>query len=458
MKPAMKARRIMLASLLAGTAVMATGCSSGGMSLASMNPFSNPATPSATPTQPLGVTATLASAASGAGKQVSNVGSSVGNTAKRAWKKTSSTVAGVFKGGSDDASTETDVTDPLSLSGPTKKIGPDVFVANGQLWESTGDYGKAMESYTKALESEANNGPALTSIARLHFRQGNHKQAADYFQRAILQNPNDAGLHNDLGLTLNKLGDSAAAGKSLEKALELAPGTSRYANNLASVQFEAGDTNAAYQVLATNNKPAVAHFNMAYLYFKSGQVNAAREHLAQVMKFEPQATTDPAIQRAVERSRDMLAQINTATMPIAQAAPQATIAASNQFLNGKPVQQVSQSQTNPTAVSPAASVAPAGQSMALPVSSATGLLALQFRTQASGHQRTGHQRTGHQSQRPPAQRRLVRRQPLMGRHKRPRPLRRRHDRCRSCRLRRARVRSRLRFHSPCHPALVRTSA
>ena len=358
MKPAMKARRILLASLLAGTAAMATGCSSGGMSLASMNPFSKTAAPTATPNQPAGVTATLASAASGAGKQVSSVGNTVGGTAKRAWKKTSSAVAGVFKGGNENEAAEVPVTDPLSLSTRPESIGPEVFVANGQLWESTGDYAKAMESYTKALESEASNGPALTSIARLHFRQGNHKQAADYFQRAITQSPADAGLHNDLGLTLNKLGDSAAAGKALEKALELAPGTSRYANNLASVQFEAGDTNAAYQVLATNNKPAVAHFNMAYLYFKAGQLNAAREHLSQVMKFESQATTDQAIQRAVERSRDMLAQINTATMPIAQAAPQATIAAGNQFLSGNPIQQTSQSQSQPSG---------AGPSMTLPV-------------------------------------------------------------------------------------------
>jgi len=174
-KPAMKARRLMLASLLAGTAVMATGCSSGGMSLASMNPFSNPATPTASPTQPSGVTATLASAASGAGKQVSTVGNSVGNTAKRAWQKTSSAVAGVFKADSGEGETEVDTTDPLSLTNKPAHIGPEVFVANGQLWESTGDYGKAMESYTKALESEANHAPALTSIARLHFRQGNHK-------------------------------------------------------------------------------------------------------------------------------------------------------------------------------------------------------------------------------------------------------------------------------------------
>lgn len=362
MKPAIKARRVMLVSLLAGSAALSTGCSSGGMSLASMNPFAKPTTLSAAPTQPSGISATLASAASGAGKQVSTVGT----TAKSAWSKTSRTVTGIFKRDTDEAE-EVDITDPLSLSNKPESIGPEVFVLNGQLWESTGDLNKAMESYTKALESEANNAPALTSIARLHFRQGNHKQAADYFQRAIAQSPDDAGLHNDLGLTQNKLGDTAGATKSLQKALELAPGTSRYANNLASVKFEAGDANGAYQVLALNNKPAVAHFNMAYLYFKGGQVTAARDHLTQVMQFEPQASADPAVQRAVERSRDMLAQITTATTPIAQAAPQATIAAGNQFFGDKAVQQTSQSGTPQSGVTPAGSTSGAFTTGASPM-------------------------------------------------------------------------------------------
>ncbi len=363
MKPANIARRVMLASLLAGSAAVSTGCSSGGMSIASMNPFSKPATPAAPESS--GITATLASAASGAGQQVSTVGSSLGSKAKTAWQKTSGAVAGIFKSPEDEAE-KIAATDPLSLSSKPDSISPEVFVANGQLWESTGDFTKAMESYTKALESEASHAPALTSIARLHFRQGKHKQAAEFFQRAITQSPDDAGLHNDLGLTLNKLGDSAGATKSLEKALELAPGTSRYANNLASVKFEAGDTNGAYQVLASNNKPAVAHFNMAYLYFKGGKVDAAREHLGQVMKYETQAATDPAIQRAIERSRDMIAQISAATAPVAQAAPQASIAAGNQLTPEKTIQQASQSTTPTAGVSPAASILPANLGYQIP--------------------------------------------------------------------------------------------
>jgi Tfp pilus assembly protein PilF len=290
----------------------------------------------------------------------------MGVSAKTALGKTTSAVAAVFSRNREAEKISS--TDPLSLGNRPKKVGPEIFVANGQLWESTGDHGKAMESYTKALESEPNDAPALTSIARLHFREGKYKQAADFFRRAIEQNPEDAGLHNDLGLTLSKLNDHAGSTKSLEKALELAPGTSRYANNLASIKFEAGDSTRAYQVLEQNNKAAVAHFNMAYLHFKNGQTTEARNHLTEALREEPSAASDPAVQRAVERSREMLAQIDGSTAPIAQSAPQAKIAGGQFFDNAsqKPPAKPTNPPAKPTnpSVTPQANVTPPSTAVA----------------------------------------------------------------------------------------------
>ncbi len=356
MKPSTKARRALLGTVLAGSTLLATGCTSGGSSLASMNPFSS-TPPSSTQNEPNAaakLTDSIASTAGGARSQLSTMGSTV----KSAWGKSTSAVAGMF-GGNKEGEEELLDPDPLRLDNKPKNVGPEVFVANGQLWESTGNYSKAMESYVKALESEPNNPPALTSIARLHFRQGNHQKAVEFFQKAISQSPKDAGLHNDLGLTLSKLGNHAAAAQSLQTALQIAPGTSRYANNLASVMFEAGDAASAYQVLSANNKPAVAHFNMAYLHFKTGQMNEARGHLDQAIRFEPQAADDSAVKRAVDRSRDMLAQINGSMSPVAQAVPQATIAA---LPGNTPIQQTSQSATPGSLPN----VAPAGSPAADP--------------------------------------------------------------------------------------------
>ncbi|MCM2371840.1 tetratricopeptide repeat protein [Aporhodopirellula aestuarii] len=291
-------RRQLFAVMVIGSTVSLTsaGCAGRSMSLASMNPFkakSSETSITETPGKLVSTTSKVASDTVSASKSMAS--------------KTTGTIASWFGRGDDDTS---DQDDPLSLDTQPEKLEPDVFVANGQLWESTGNLTKAMESYAKALETDPNNGPALTSIARLHFRESNYPQSAEYFQKAIAQTPNDAALYNDLGLTLSKLGQHEIAAKTLQRALELAPGTSRYANNLASVHFESGKTDEALKVLTANNKPAVAHFNMAFLHYKKGQTAQAQAQLKQSLAHEQEASSDPATKRAIDRSREMLAQLN----------------------------------------------------------------------------------------------------------------------------------------------------
>lgn len=286
--------------------------------MASMNPFSKPSTVA---TETKTMNESIASSTSKAGTQVKAAAVST----KNAIGKTATAMTSVFRRKSDTVASGIDPTDPLSLENRPDKVDAEVFIANGQMWESTGDLTKAMERYNKALESTPNHPKALASIARLHFTQGNYPEAAKTFQTAVTQSPNDAALYNDLGLTLSKMGNHAGAMATIERALQLAPGTSRYANNLATVKFEAGDTNSAMQVLAQNNKPAVAHFNMAYLHFKSGQMPQARTQITETLKYAAQAGDDVAVGRAIERSREMLAQIdasNGANGTVAQIAAQ----------------------------------------------------------------------------------------------------------------------------------------
>ncbi|MGV3485926.1 MAG: tetratricopeptide repeat protein [Planctomycetaceae bacterium] len=365
MKITRRARRTALAAFLAGCSTLpTTGCTTGGMSLASLNPFQKSTdTVASTPSTTTGVTGKLAAMRQTATGQVS----SMGMATKSAYTKTKNSVTGLFGG----KKTTTDASgNPIATDDPTRldspaSVGPDVFVAQGQLWETTGDFQKAMQSYTRALETEPNNAAALASIARLHFRQENYQPAADYFRRAMEKSPNDPGLHNDYGLTQVKLGDTAGAIQSISKALTLAPGTSRYANNLADAKYNSGDVDGALAVLLQHNKPAVAHFNMAFLHYKAGRLPEAKNHLYEVVKYEPQAASDSAVGKAVSRSKEMLASLDGPASRIAQAAPQA-YAAAEQFAGAfqqqqqQPVQQTAQlGGANVPPATQAAAVAPA---------------------------------------------------------------------------------------------------
>ena len=288
--------------------MVAGGCSTTGSTWSSLNPFSSSQTPEIS--EPAGAPETRIASSSESAASVEQTGGFTAS-AKRAWNSTTSAVTGLFSGGQDDtAEKKPDPNDPLSLSSRPDQVNSEVYIANGQLWESTGDFNKAMESYTRALAAEPNHGPALASIARLHFRQKNYAEAAKYFRAAADVQPEEAGLQNDLGLSLSKQGEMELAIKHLTKALKLSPGNSRYANNLASVLFDQGQSEAALQTLVENNQPAVAHFNMAYLCFQSGKLSQARDHFSEVMKYEVLSEGDIATRRAVERTKEMLAGLD----------------------------------------------------------------------------------------------------------------------------------------------------
>jgi hypothetical protein len=305
--------------------ISVSGCASQGSGFSSWNPFAKSpeavaAAPAPTESSP-GITSRLSSFAQGTKAQAG----SVGMAAKSAYGKTVGAVTGLF--GSKDT-TETDNgekvadNDPLLLKNTPTSIGPEVFVANGQLWETSGNFDRAMDNYTKALEKEPNNSPALASIARLNFRQQRYEQSVEYFQRAIKSTPAEAALYNDLGLAYSKLGRHEEAVQTMDKALAIAPGTSKYANNLATVQYEAGREEEARATLLRYNKPAVAHYNLAYLHFSAQRNDKALQELTQVLSTPATADTDPASQRAIAKSREMYDKLGGPATQIAQALPQ----------------------------------------------------------------------------------------------------------------------------------------
>lgn len=308
-------QKSLAASLTAGVLFASTvGCSSGPPSLSSLNPFAKNDSPT-----------TIKSPESHANSP--SMTESFVDSTKGAMTKSRDTVTGWFKGDDSKPTTENKTVsapDPLRLDRESE-VSPASFIANGRFWESTGNFEKAMASYAKALEKSPNHPDALTMIGRLHFRQGNHEQAADFFGKAIKEKPDDAGLYNDLGITLCRLGNHEVATQSLQKALELSPGTPRYANSLASIRFDAGDPVGAHQVLAKNNKPAVAHFNMAYLHYRKGQMQQAADQLSRAMQYKNHAPGDKATEHAISRSQELLAQLQGPTSPT----PGVAIAQSN---------------------------------------------------------------------------------------------------------------------------------
>ena len=201
-----------------------------------------------------------------------------------AFSKTKSAVTGVFN---TSAANTASKDDPTALSTKIESIGPEVYIAYGQVCEGTGKFGDAMENYEKALKIAPTNGPALASVARLHDRQNNHAQAIEFYQKAINSSPNDAQLYSDLGMLYARIGQVEEGSKKLEQAIAIRPSEAKYHSNLAAVQLDSGNSAKALETLQKANAPAAANYNMALLLVQRNQIQNAQQHLAVALQQDP---------------------------------------------------------------------------------------------------------------------------------------------------------------------------
>lgn len=223
-----------------------------------------------------GVAARLASAGQGIGGQFKSMGTAMSS----AFSKTKNVVTAPFQAKTGDAS------DPTSLSSMPSNLGPEIWVTNGQLYESQQNFAKALDNYSKALELEPTNEAALLSVARLYARQSKHAEASGFFGKALAVAPS-ASTYNEHALSLQAQGKSAEAQAAVAQAITAEPSNVRYRNNLASMLVAGGRSDEAVQQLQQVFPPAVANYNVAYLHFANKNVAAAQQHLQQALTLDP---------------------------------------------------------------------------------------------------------------------------------------------------------------------------
>lgn len=234
----------------------------------------------------------MASSLSSTGKGIAGQFKSMGTAVSSAMGKAKTAVTSTFT--SSDQS-----GDPTSLANLPSSLGAEVWVANGQLFESQGNYARALDNYTKALEKEPDNTPALLSTARLYVRQEEHDQAEEFFNKAIAVNPKDAGAFNELAMVQREQGKNAEAQASFQKAITIDPNNLLYRNNLAGSLVAMGRSDEAINQLQQVLTPAEANYNVAFLHFSNKNLAGAQQHLELALQADP--TLQPA--------RDLLARI-----------------------------------------------------------------------------------------------------------------------------------------------------
>lgn len=103
-------------------------------------------------------------------------------------------------------------------------LAADLAILEGQALNDLGRSDEALDRIDVALRMAPGRGDALHERGVALFDLSRFADARVAFGKALVIQPEDAYTHQMMGLTLEQLGDSAAADKELTRAVELAPG------------------------------------------------------------------------------------------------------------------------------------------------------------------------------------------------------------------------------------------
>ncbi len=217
------------------------------------------------------------------GSAVAAVPEKVGSSLKSGATKATSWMAPSSK-------TEVAAAAPTTSSGwfPKKQeASTELHVATARVYEKNGNYAAAAEEYEKALKQSPNDVTALLSYGHLQDHLGKLSDATNLYLRAVKANPREAAAHNDLGLCYARRGMINDSLKSLSKAVELQPERALYRNNLATVLVDQRRTEEALAQLRTVQSEAVANYNIGYLLLQRKQDTLAESHFRRAMQLDP---------------------------------------------------------------------------------------------------------------------------------------------------------------------------
>lgn len=168
-----------------------------------------------------------------------------------------------------------------------QKLGPDMYIAAAKLQEKGGSLDVARAQYEKGLKEYPENFTLLVEYARMEDRNNRFDQASKLYQRAITAQPAQASTYNYLGLCYMRMNRSEEGVKMLSKAIELEPTKPLYHNNLAAIYVQMNRTNDALTELKKVNLPAEAHYNVAYLMQRKGDMSGAAQQMQYAVQLEP---------------------------------------------------------------------------------------------------------------------------------------------------------------------------
>lgn len=136
------------------------------------------------------------------------------------------------------------------------------------------------------------SGMVMNESGQVYYQKGNYSLARREFEKALMDDPNNAHYAFNMAAAAHKQGDIETAEQVYRQALNLDPAYQPAYHGLASLMTESGRNDEAQQLLASwaGSQPyaAESHIELAWLQRELGDPVAAEQSLRQALQVNPQ--------------------------------------------------------------------------------------------------------------------------------------------------------------------------
>ncbi|UCC32687.1 MAG: tetratricopeptide repeat protein [Phycisphaerales bacterium] len=167
------------------------------------------------------------------------------------------------------------------------KILPETHFAAARLFESQGDFRRAITQYRRAVAVNHNYVEAYHRLGLLLSMTGQRQEAIATLGRAVELKPDSAVLHNNLGFELMLGKRWREAQREFLRAIELKPNFARAYINLGIVQSRLGWFDNALTTFQAILPPADAYYNLGLMYRGQRRYSEAARTFQHVLSLNP---------------------------------------------------------------------------------------------------------------------------------------------------------------------------
>ena len=165
-----------------------------------------------------------------------------------------------------------------------------VHLAAGMLHEASGEYGQALDQYTRVSEIEPRNTNDFIRIADVYDKQDFPDKALESFHHAVELDPTYYDPHEYLGVFYYHRGNYSEAANEFQQVISLAPGMYNAYTNLGASLEKLGRAAEAEKALRTSlalRETSRALNNMGSLLFSDRRFSEAISYLQRATALSP---------------------------------------------------------------------------------------------------------------------------------------------------------------------------